>query len=81
MVKVQLVYTKHCVYCPAAKSLFKDLKKNYKFDYEEIDAMSPEGQEIVSKFNIMSVPSIIIDNKLAFTGVPTKDKVIESIKG
>ncbi len=79
MVKVQLVYTKQCVYCPSAKILFKDLKKQYKFDYEEIDAMSPEGQNLVSKYSIMSVPSIIINNRLMFVGVPSKDKAIEAI--
>ncbi len=81
MVKVQLVYTKSCVYCPAAKALFKDLKKQYKFDYEEVDAMSPEGQKLVSKFSIMSVPSIIVDNNLKWVGVPQKDKVIATLSG
>jgi thioredoxin 1 len=79
MVKVQLVYTKTCIYCPAAKSIFKDLKKSHKFDYEEIDAMSPEGQKMVSKYSIMAVPSIIVDDKLMWTGVPQKDKVIAAI--
>ena len=79
MVKVQLVYTKQCVYCPAAKQIFKDLKKQHKFDYEEIDAMSPEGQKLVAKYSIMSVPSIIVDGRLQWTGVPQKDKVIAVI--
>ena len=81
MVKVQLVYTKQCIYCPSAKAIFKDLKKQYKFDYEEIDAMSPEGQKLVSKYSIMSVPSIIVDSKLQWTGVPQKDKVIALVAG
>lgn len=81
MVKVQLVYTKTCVYCPVAKSLLKDLKKQYKFDYEEVDATSPEGQKLVSKFSIMSVPTIIVDNKVRWVGLPQKDKVIEAVAG
>ena len=79
MVKVQLVYTKQCVYCPTTKAIFKGLKKQYKFDYEEIDAMSPDGQKMVAKYSIMAVPSIIINDKLMFTGVPNKDKVIEAV--
>lgn len=79
MVKVQLVYTKTCVYCPTAKALFKDLKKQYKFDYEEIDAMSPEGQKMVAKYSIMAVPTIIVDNKVQWVGVPQKDKVLAVI--
>ena len=79
MVKVQLVYTKQCVYCPTAKAMFKDLKTQYKFDYEEIDAMSPEGQKLVAKYSIMAVPSIIVDGKLQWTGIPQKDKAIAVI--
>ncbi|MBU5537358.1 MAG: thioredoxin family protein [Candidatus Aenigmatarchaeota archaeon] len=76
MVKVQLVYTKSCVYCPIAKAMFRDLKKQYKFDYEEIDATSPEGQKLVAKYSIMAVPTIIVDNVVKWVGVPQKDKVI-----
>ncbi|MBI2545510.1 MAG: thioredoxin family protein [Candidatus Aenigmarchaeota archaeon] len=81
MVKVQLVYTKSCVYCPAAKSLFKDLKKQHKFEYEEVDAMSPEGQKLVSKYMIMAVPTIIVDGKVKFTGVPSRDKALAAVTG
>lgn len=81
MVKVQLVYTKSCIYCPSAKAVFKDLKKQYKFDYEEIDAMSQEGQKLVSKYSIMSVPTILVDNVVKWTGVPQKDKVIAVVAG
>lgn len=81
MIKVQLVYTKSCVYCPVAKQMFKELKKHYKFDYEEIDAMSPEGQRLVNKYSIMSIPTIIVDGKVQWVGVPQKDKVLSVITG
>lgn len=81
MVKVQLVYTKMCSFCPQAKELFRSLKKDYKFDYEEIDAATSTGKKLVEKYSIMSVPTIIIDGKFIFTGVPPKEKVIEIIKG
>jgi thiol-disulfide isomerase/thioredoxin len=76
MVKVQLVYTKTCAYCPIAKQLFKDLKKQHKFDYEEIDAMTPEGQKLAAKYSILAVPTIIVDGKVQWVGVPQKDKVL-----
>ena len=81
MVKVQLVYTKTCVYCPATKAMFKDLKKQYKFDYEEIDATSTEGQKLAAKYSIMAVPTIIVDNKVMWVGTPQKDKVIAVVGG
>lgn len=81
MVKVELVYTRICPFCQPAKELFRSLKKDYKFEYEEIDAATSKGQRLVEKYSIMSVPTIIIDSRLIFTGVPSKEKVIEAIKG
>ena len=80
MVKVQVVYTKACPFCPATKELFRNLKKEYKFDYEEIDALTEKGQELVQKHMIMSVPTTIINDKIAFVGVPPKEKAIAAIK-
>jgi small redox-active disulfide protein 1 len=80
MVKVQVLYTQRCPHCPAAKELFRDLQKEYKFDYEEIDAMSKEGQELAIKHRIMGVPSVVIDGKLVFVGMPSREAAIEAIK-
>jgi len=83
MTKVTLVYTKTCSYCPAAKQLWKDLQKQHKFDYEEVDAVSPKGQVLVTKFGIMAVPTTIIEkngkSEVAFTGVPNKEKAVEKV--
>lgn len=81
MKKVQMVYTKSCVYCGPTKAIFKDLKTRHKFEYEEIDAETSEGQKLVEKFNIMAVPTIIIDDQVAFIGLPPKNKVEAIIKG
>lgn len=81
MVKVQLVYTQSCPFCPSAKELFRSLKKEYKFDYEEIDAMTEKGQQLVQKHMIMSVPTIVINDTVAFVGVPSREKAIAAVKG
>jgi thiol-disulfide isomerase/thioredoxin len=80
MKNVILVKTKWCPYCPSASSLWKELHKKYKFNYKEVDATSPEGQKLVQKFSIMAVPTTIIDDKVAFVGVPSKEKAEEVIK-
>lgn len=80
MKKVILVYTKWCSHCPAAKQLWKSLQKEYKFDYKEVDAESSEGQKIAERFMIMSVPTTIINNKIAFVGMPDKTKAIEAVR-
>jgi glutaredoxin len=81
MVKVIIVTTKTCPYCPPAKNLWRELKKEHNFEYEEVDASTPEGQKLAKKFNIRSVPTTIIDDRIAFIGVPPKEKAIEAVKG
>jgi protein-disulfide isomerase len=61
--------------------LFKELQKKHKFDYQEVDAVSPEGQKLVQKFSIMSVPTIIINDKVQFIGVPTREKAEAAVHG
>jgi glutaredoxin len=80
MTKVVLLTAKWCVYCPSAKALWKKLKKDYKFDYEEIDIQSEKGQELAEKFSVMAVPTTIINNKIVITGLPEESKVIGAIK-
>lgn len=80
MTDVILVKTKTCPYCPSASKLWHDLQKEAKFDYKEVDAQSPEGQELVSKFEIMAVPTTIIDDNVAFVGVPDKSKAVAAVK-
>lgn len=80
MTKVTVVYTKTCVYCPAAKAVWKDLQKQHKFDYEEVDAVSQKGQLLAAKFNIMSVPTTIIDDgKDVIVGVPSKERAAKAV--
>ena len=80
MTKVTVVYTKSCPYCPAAKALWKSLQKELKFDYEEVDAVSPKGQQLVEKFGIMAVPtSIVDDGKDVIVGVPSKDRAVKAV--
>ena len=81
MVKVTLVTSKTCPYCPPAKALWRKLQKLYKFDYEEVDAGTEKGQELAIQFNIKSVPTTIVDDRVAFIGVPHESKAIEIVKG
>lgn len=80
MRKVTIVTTKSCPYCPTAKRVWQDVRREADFDYEEVDALSPKGQDLVMKHGIMTVPTTIVDNKVAFTGVPQKDKALAAVK-
>lgn len=80
MVKVILVTSNWCHFCPTTKKLWKDIKLDHDFEYEEIDFDSPEGENIVDKYSISSVPTTIINDKIAFVGIPDKDKAIKALQ-
>ena len=67
-----------------ARVFWRELKSEYEFEYEEIDALTKLGQSLVQDFSIMSVPAAIVqqDGKkgLTFAGLPSRQKVIEAIK-
>jgi thiol-disulfide isomerase/thioredoxin len=79
MVKVTLVHASWCTVCPAARRLWTDLKSQYNFEYSEVDVETPEGQALIDKFNIVGVPTTIIDGEVAFTGLPKKADAISRI--
>ena len=81
MVKVILITAKACPACPFAKQVWSDLRKEHNFEYEEVDAMSEKGKKLVQKFFIEAVPTTIIDDKIAFIGVPDKNKARKMVRG
>ncbi len=85
MTKIILLKTKTCVYCPAASRFWKEMQAHYKFDYEEVDASTPKGQEFVMKFSIMAVPTTIIEQNgrqaVAFVGIPQRERAVKMLGG
>ncbi len=80
MREVILVVTHNCPYCPSVDKLWHELKKKYEFNYRVVDAVTDEGMQFVEKYGILSVPVTIIDDKLAFIGVPQRQKAEEAIR-
>jgi thioredoxin 1 len=79
MVKVTLIHASWCTACPATRRLWKDLKSEHDFEYEEIDVETPEGQTLIDKYGIAGVPTTIIDGRVAFVGLPKKADAIDAI--
>lgn len=68
-----------CPVCPSAKELWRGLKDEHRFSYKEVDIASPQGEELVSKFNIMSVPTTVIGDRIAFAGVPDRGEAVKEV--
>lgn len=78
--KVVLIHADWCPVCQATKKLWNELGNEYPFDYEEVILTSQAGLEYVKKYAIHSVPATIIDDKVAFFGLPERKKAIESVR-
>lgn len=79
MANVTLLVSSSCSACPSAKKLFKGLRVKYSFSYREIDIGSRDGQELADRHSIRAVPATIINGRLTFIGVPSRQSAEKAI--
>ncbi len=81
MNKIQFLTMPGCHNCAEAKKIFDEIMPNFpNVEVEEIDMTTPEGQELVQKYSIMSSPGVVINEKLFSTGGVNKKKLVEKLK-
>lgn len=83
VIKVEVFSTNSCPHCPAAidaASVAKD-KLGDAIDVEvlKIDE-SDEIRQRAIDYQIMAVPTIVIDGEVAFVGAPTDAELIEKLE-
>jgi glutaredoxin len=80
MPNITLLYSPSCGACPSAKNLWKELRVKYSFSYREVDITTPNGQELADRHSIRAVPATIIDGKLTFIGVPSRQSAEKALQ-
>ncbi|MBE0522278.1 MAG: thioredoxin family protein [Candidatus Methanoperedenaceae archaeon] len=79
MTTIELYYSDTCHDCHQLRLLLMQiLPRNVKF--KEINTSYPEGQARALQLNIMSVPTIAIDNEVVFVGRVSKEEILNEIK-
>ena len=78
--KVVLVVADWCPICPSAKALWRTLNGKHRFEYSEVEISTSEGEKLVEKHGILSVPTTIIDGKVSFTGVPDLNEAEKEVR-
>ncbi|KAG2479447.1 MAG: thioredoxin family protein [Thaumarchaeota archaeon] len=71
--KIEILTTPGCSNCSVVEKMLDEMKVSY----EVIDVT--EKPEYLEKYPIFTAPGIVINEKLEFTGVPKKEKLIEKI--
>jgi len=80
-VTVELFYTLTCPNCKILKRMLGEVLPQYgdKFQLKKSLANSPMGMIRTMKLGIHSVPTLLIDNKIAFRSVPKKEELISTL--
>ena len=81
MANVTLLVSSSCQACPSAKSLWKQMRVKHSFSYREIDISSADGQELADRHSVRAVPATIINGRLTFVGVPTRESAEKALAG
>ena len=71
--KVEILTTPACSSCNIVEKMFDELGVLY----TTIDVT--EKPEYLQKYPIFTAPGIVIDDKLEFTGIPTKKELINKL--
>ena len=75
MIKVTLIRPPGCSHCAAVKATLENMKVDYsELTIEEIDMTTPEGQELVQKYNILSSPGILVNDEFFAFGGATAEQ-------
>ena len=67
MAKVQILTTPSCTSCSRVEKMLDEM--NVKYNVIDIT----KKPELVQKYHFMTAPGIVINGKLEFSGVPSKD--------
>ena len=81
MLKVTLIRPDGCAHCEAVKATLEELKSEYPdITVENVDMLTPEGQEMVKKYGILSSPGILVNDEFFAFGGATKEQFKEKFE-
>jgi len=70
---VEILTTPDCVNCSVVERMLDDIG----ISYTVIDIT--QKPEYLQKYPIFTAPGVIIDGKLAFTGIPKKEELLKKL--
>lgn len=67
--KVQLVVSDSCAPCDQAEAVWRVVAAERELDFTVVNLTDPEGQWIVKRWRLRTVPALVIDDRLVAIGV------------
>lgn len=81
-IKVEVFVSDTCPHCPGAVVVANEAKEvlGDKMDVEILNVGDNENRQRALDYQIMAVPTIAVNNEVAFVGAPTTEQLIEKIE-
>ena len=84
-IKVEVFSTSTCPHCPAAIDAAQKAKDKLgdQIEVESVkidDPANPENRQRAIDYQIMAVPTIVIDGEVSFIGAPSDFELIEKLE-
>ncbi len=81
-IKIEMFYTLTCPNCRVLKRMLQEVLPEFgeKFKLETTLANLPIGMIRTMKLGIYAVPTLLIDNKIVYKEVPSKQDLINKLK-
>ena len=81
MIKITLIRPSGCQHCEQVKGTLEKLKADYPdLTLEEVEATTPEGQELIMKHGILSSPGILVNDEFFSMGGATEKQLREKFE-
>jgi len=80
-IKIEMFYTLTCPNCKTLKQMLNDVLPEFgdKFELKTTLANGPIGMVRTMKLGIHAVPTLLINNEIAFRRVPSKKELIDKL--
>ena len=84
-IKVEVFSTNSCPHCPAAIDAAEKAKDKLgdAIDVESVkidDPSNPDNRQRAMDYQIMAVPTVVIDGEVTFVGAPTEEDLIKALE-
>ena len=80
-ITIEMYYTLSCPNCKVLTRMLDEVLPSFgdKFQFKKSMANTPIGMFKTIKLGIHSVPTLLINNKVEFKSVPTKEELIKKL--
>ncbi|MEE1157293.1 MAG: thioredoxin family protein [Methanobrevibacter sp.] len=82
VIKIEVFKTDSCPHCPAAVSAAESAKAKFgdQIDVEIVNANDPANIDRAREYQIMAVPTVVIDGNVEFIGAPSDSDLIDKLE-